>query len=358
MSTGVLEKPVVRSSNTSSSWPRPVLALIVAALGIAALTGCGGPAAEGQAAGGDGSGGEISLVAYSTPKEAYAELIPAFNKTPEGKGVKFTQSYGASGDQARAVESGLPADIVALSLAPDVDKLVEPGIVAADWADDGHGGFVTNSVVVFAVRKGNPKNIRTWDDLVKEGVEVITPNPFTSGGAKWNLMAAYGAQREQGKSHEQALDYLKRLLQNTPVQAKSAREALATFARGKGDVLLAYENEAITAQAAEVELDYVLADETILIQNPAAVTTEAKAPEKAAAFLEFLRTPEAQQIFASKGYRSVLEDQVDESKYPTPKSLFKIDEFGGWDKVNADFFDPDTGAVAKIEQDLGVSTAK
>jgi sulfate/thiosulfate transport system substrate-binding protein len=349
---------VVGTLKTSSLRPRALLALVVAALGLAVLTGCGGPAEDSAAAGGDGSGGEIALVAYSTPKEAYAELIPAFNRTAEGRGVKFTQSYGASGDQARAVESGLPADIVALSLAPDVDKLVEAGLVAPDWANDGHDGFVTNSVVVFAVRKGNPKNIRTWDDLVKDGVEVITPNPFTSGGAKWNLMAAYGAQREQGKSHPQALDYLRRLLQNTPVQDKSAREALATFAGGKGDVLLAYENEAITAQAAEVELDYVIPDETILIQNPAAVTTEAKSPEKAKAFLDFLRTPEAQRIYASKGYRSVLEDQVDESEYPTPKSLFKIDEFGGWDKVNADFFDPDTGSVAKIEQELGVSTAK
>jgi sulfate/thiosulfate transport system substrate-binding protein len=357
MSTEVLEKPVVRTPKTSSLWPRPILALAFVALGIAALTGCGGPAEDSEASGADGSGGEISLVAYSTPKEAYAELIPAFNRTPEGEGVKFTQSYGASGDQARAVESGLPADIVALSLAPDIDKLVEPGLIDADWANDGHDGFVTNSVVVFAVRKGNPNDVRTWDDLVEEGVEVITPNPFTSGGAKWNLMAAYGAKREQGASHEEALEYLHRLLQNTPVQDKSAREALATFAGGKGDVLLAYENEAITAQAAEVELDYVIPDETILIQNPAAVTTEAKSPEKAKAFLDFLRTPEAQRIYASKGYRSVLEDQVDESGYPTPKSLFKIDEFGGWDKVNADFFDPDTGSVAKIEQELGVSTA-
>src|SRR3954471_23153205 len=158
----------------------------------AVAAGCGGPA-EGTASGGDGSGGKLSLVAYSTPKEAYGELIPAFQKTAAGKGVSFTQSYGASGDQSRAVASGLPADIVALSLAPDVDKLVEPGIVDANWADNDTQGFVTNSVVVFAVRKGNPKHIKTWDDLVKDNVEVITPNPFTSGGAKWNLMAAYGA---------------------------------------------------------------------------------------------------------------------------------------------------------------------
>ena len=351
MSTDLMEKLVPRLL-------KPVLGLLLAVLGLAVLSGCGGPAAEGEASGGDGSGGEISLVAYSTPKEAYGELIPAFNKTSEGKGVKFTQSYGASGDQARAVESGLPADIVALSLAPDVDKLIEPGIVADDWADNDTEGFVTNSVVVFAVRKGNPKNIKTWDDLIKKGVEVITPNPFTSGGAKWNLMAAYGAQLEQGKSEQEALDYLKKLLQNTPVQDKSAREALATFSGGKGDVLISYENEAITAQKADVDLDYVIPDETILIQNPAAVTKEAKSPEKAKAFLDFLKTPEAQKIYASKGYRSITPDLVDKSTYPDPEKLFKIDKFGGWDKVNDEFFDPEGGSVAKIEQDLGVSTAK
>jgi sulfate transport system substrate-binding protein len=351
MSTELMEKLVPRLL-------RPLVGLLLAVLGLAVLSGCGGPAEDSEAAGGDGSGGEIALVAYSTPKEAYEELIPAFNRTPEGKGVKFTQSYGASGDQARAVESGLPADIVALSLAPDVDKLIEPGIVAEDWDSDETEGFVTNSVVVFAVRKGNPKNIRTWDDLVEDGVEVITPNPFTSGGAKWNLMAAYGAQLEQGKSPAEALDYLKRLLQNTPVQDKSAREALATFAGGKGDVLLAYENEAITAQNADVDLDYVIPDETILIQNPAAVTTEAKSPEKAEAFLAFLKTPEAQRIYAAKGYRSVLPEEVDAKRYPEPEKLFEIDEFGGWDKVNADFFDPEGGSVAKIEEELGVSTAK
>ncbi len=350
MSTDQMEKLVSKL--------RIAFGLLAATIAPAVLSGCGGPAEEGEASSGDGSGGEISLVAYSTPKEAYAELIPAFNKTAEGKGVKFTQSYGASGDQARAVESGLPADIVALSLAPDVDKLVEPGIVAENWADDDTDGFVTNSVVVFAVRKGNPKGLKTWDDLIKKGVEVITPNPFTSGGAKWNLMAAYGAQIEQGKSPEAALAYLKALLANTPVQDKSAREALATFSGGKGDVLIAYENEAITAQNVGVELDYVIPDETILIQNPAAVTEKAKSPEKAEAFLEYLKTSPAQKIYASKGYRSIIPAEVDKSTYPDPKKLFKIDKFGGWDKVNADFFDVEGGSVAKIEEELGVSTAK
>ncbi len=322
----------------------------------AALSGCGGAEDAGGSEG--GGSGKLSLVAYSTPKEAYEALIPAFQKTPEGKGVSFDQSYGSSGDQSRAVSSGLPADVVALSLAPDVDKLVEPGIVAGDWTQDEFDGFVTNSIVVFAVRPGNPKGIKTWADLVKPGVEIITPNPFTSGGAKWNLMAAYGAQLEQGKSPEEALEFLRAVLKNTPVQDKSARESLQTFEGGKGDVLIAYENEAITAKAKGLELEYVVPEETILIQNPVAVTEKSKAPEKARAFVDWLRGEEAQKIFASKGYRSVRPDLVDESTYPKPPNLFEIDKFGGWDKVNDEFFDPEKGSVAAIEKDLGVSTAK
>jgi sulfate/thiosulfate transport system substrate-binding protein len=333
--------------------PRLAAAMSLLLILPVAAAGCGG---TGEAGGDAASGGaRLSLVAYSTPKEAYEELIPAFQKSSAGTGVSFDQSYGASGDQSRAVESGLPADIVALSLAPDVDRLVDPGIVDADWAQDDYRGFVTNSVVVFAVRKGNPKNIRTWDDLIRDDVEVITPNPFTSGGAKWNLMAAYGAQTEQGRSPEQALEYVRDLLANTPVQDKSAREALQTFAGGKGDVLLAYENEAITAQNAEIELDYVIPGQTILIQNPIAVTNDA--PQEAQAFVDWLRTPGAQQIFASKGYRSVREELVDEGTYPPLKTLFTIDAFGGWERVNEEFFDPEDGSVARIERDLGVSTA-
>src|SRR4051794_8599924 len=328
----------------------PILLLLAAVAAIAA--GCGGTGSESGASSGDG-GSSLSLAAYSTPKEAYAEIIPAFQKTPAGKGVKFSQSYGSSGEQSRAVAGGLPADVVALSLAPDVNKLVDPGIVDANWNKDQYGGFVTNSVVVFAVRKGNPKNIKTWDDLTKPGVEVIEPNPFTSGGAKWNVMAAYGAQIEQGKSPAEAEDYLKKLFGNVAVQDKSAREALQTFASGKGDVLIAYENEAITAQQKGEDVDYVVPDQTILIQNPIAVTTDAKAGAKE--FVDFARTDEAQKIFAAKGYRSINESLVDKSKYPTPSALFKIDKFGGWSAVNDKFFDPE-GIVGKIEQDLGVAT--
>jgi sulfate transport system substrate-binding protein len=323
--------------------PAAALAVGLAAL-VALLSACGGNSKK------------LSLVAYSTPQEAYQELIPAFQKTGAGKGVDFTQSYGASGDQERAVEAGLHADVVALSLAPDIDKLVKAGKVDANWSQNAHGGFVTDSVVVLATRKGNPKNIRTWDDLIKPGVEVITPNPFTSGGARWNVMAAYGAQLERGKSQQQALDYLTKLFKNVAVQDKSAREALQTFTGGKGDVLISYENEAITAQQKGESIDYVIPDQTILIQNPAAITKGSK-PE-AKSFVDFLWTPTAQRIYASKGYRSVIPSLVDKSKYPAPKDLFKIDKLGGWSTVTDEFFDPDKGFLVDVEKSKGVPTEK
>ena len=311
--------------------------------GVAALVG---PLATGAA-----QETTLTLVAYSTPREAYEEIIPLFQASEAGQGIAFDQSYGGSGDQSRAVEGGLPADVVALSLAPDVDRLVEPGLVAEEWADDEYNGMVTESVVVFAVRPENPKNIQTWDDLLRDDVEVITPNPLTSGGAKWNIMAAWGAQTEQGKTEEESTEYLRGLFETVPVQDKSAREALQTFLGGKGDVLLAYENEVITAQQAGETLDYVLPEQTILIENPVAVVAESEHPEQAQAFVDFLRTPEAQRVFGEKGYRPVVDEVLAEFDYVEPAGLFTIADFGGWEEVNPTFFDPDTGIVAEVQQE-------
>jgi sulfate/thiosulfate-binding protein len=330
---------------------RAVVATAVLALSLLAA-GCGGT--DGSTSGGGDGGGKLSLVAYSTPREAYEELIPMFQDTPEGAGVSFDQSYASSGEQSRAVEAGLPADVVAFSLEPDMARLVEAGIVGDDWNGDEHKGMVTDSVVVMAVRKGNPKNIRTWDDLLRDDVEVITPNPFTSGGARWNVMAAYGAQLELGKSEEQALDYLRKLFTNVSVQDKSARESLQTFSGGKGDVLLAYENEAIFAQAAGEELDYVVPDQTILIENPVAAVAETSAA--AGRFVDFLRTPEAQRIFGEKGYRPVVETVLAEFDYPKPANLFTIADLGGWAEISERFFDRESGLMTEIERGLGVST--
>jgi len=320
--------------------------LILAALALT-LVGCGGVSEA-------GSGDEkLTLVAYSTPREVYAQLTKDFANTEAGRGVSFDESYGGSGEQSRAVEQGLPADVVAFSLAPDIDRLVESGQVAKTWADDQYNGMVTSSVVVFAVRKGNPKGIKTWDDLVKDGVEVIEPNPFTSGGARWNVMAAYGAQRKLGKTHEQAVEYLGELFRHVSVQDKSARESLQTFTGGKGDVLLAYENEAILAQEKGEDLDYVVPDQTILIENPVAMTKDA--PEQATAFLDFIRSEEAQRVFGKAGYRPVNEALADEFQFPMPPGLFTIADVGGWPEVQQRFFDREDGIMAGIQREVGAA---
>ena len=300
------------------------------------------------------SANRLALVAYSTPQEAYSKLIPAFQATTEGKGVTFSQSYGASGDQSRAVANGLKADVVEFSFEPDITRLVEAGKVAKDWSDNDTDGIVTDSVVVFAVRKGNPKNIKTWDDLVKPGTDVITANPVVSGGARWNLVAAYGQALESGDSPEEALAYVKSLLANVSVQDKSGRESLQTFVGGKGDVLLTYENEAKTAQAKGQDIDYVIPPTTLLIQNPIAVTTTTKNATAAEAFVAYLKSDAGQKIFAENGYRPVNPELVDEKIYPTPETLLTVAELGGWSKLNKQLFDEDNGEVTKINAELGV----
>jgi sulfate/thiosulfate transport system substrate-binding protein len=305
-------------------------------------------------------GTTLSLVAYSTPREAYAKLIPMFQETPQGKDVSFTQSYGGSGDQARAVQAGLKADIVALSLAPDVDTLVKAGLVDRRWNRQSYRGMVTDSVVVFAVRDGNPKHIRSWDDLLKPGVQVITPNPFTSGGARWNVMAAYGAWRKLGKTKPQAAAKLLQLFQHVAVQDKSARDALNTFLSGKGDVLLTYENEAIGAQLAGQKVQYVIPRSTILIENPIAVIKTSSDRDAANAFIRFLKTPAAQQVYADRGYRPIVKSVLarNRKKFPVRPGQFTIDQLGlgGWPRVQKDFFDPDHGVMATIERKVGGAT--
>jgi len=310
---------------------------------------CGGSSDDS----GDGSGGTIDLVAYSTPQTLYEEGIePAYQETSEGADVDFSNSFGSSGDQSRAVESGLPADLVHLPLEPDMQRLVDAGILA----DVGEN--VQNSVVVFLVRGGNPDGIEDWDDLVTGDVEVITPNPFTSGGARWNIMAAYGQVLENGGTEQEGLDYVQQLLDDTPVQDKSASEALTTFTGGKGDVLLSYENEAIRAIDAGEDVEYIVPDDTILIETLAQVSEEADDPDAAQAFLDYLLSPDGQKEFAEGGYRpvdeEVLADYQDE--FPDPPGLFTIEDFGGWPTVATEFFDPASGSVAEIERNLGVAT--
>jgi len=322
----------------------------------AALATAGALTAACSAAGASsGDSKTINLVAYSTPQKAYDALIPAFKATAAGAGSSFNESFGASGAQSRAVTAGQPADVVAFSLEPDISKLVKSGLVPSTWNQDSYKGMVTDSVVTLVVRKGNPKAIHGWADLVKPGVKVVTPNFLSSGSAKWNLMAAYGAQIKSGKSPDDALAYVEALLKNTVTQPDSGSKATAAFVGGVGDVLISYENEAIQARKSGAAVDYITPDQTILIENPIAVTTHAKNPALAKAFVDYLHTDVAQKIFAEHGYRPVVHADVDASTFPTPSQLFTISDLGGWSTVNTQFFDPTSGSITKIENSLGVS---
>jgi len=303
------------------------------------------------------SGGKLDVVGYSTPEAVYEEALePGFEGTPDGEGVSFSNSFGASGDQSRAVVAGQPASVVHFAQAGDMERLVEEGgLVAKDWDKQKYGGIAQDSVVVITVRKGNPEGIETFDDVLTKDVDVVTPNPFSSGAARWNIMAVYGSQINAGKSPDEALAAVKTLLEKAVVQPGSARDALAAFTQGEGDVLLGYENEAIKAIDEGEDIEYVIPPSTILIETPIAVTTDA--PEPAAQdFLDYIWSDAGQEIWAEKGYRPVNPKLVDPKQFPTPKDLFKISQFGGWSKVNDEFFDDETGSVAKIEGELGVST--
>jgi sulfate transport system substrate-binding protein len=324
-----------------------VLSLLPAALGLAA---CGS-----SSSGASPNGSHVTLVAYSTPQGAYEKLIPAFQATPAGRGVSFSQSYGPSGEQSRAVANGLHADAVNFSLEPDVTRLVKAGLVSQSWNHNATHGFVTESVAVIIVRKGNPKHITGWADLTKPGVGVLTPNPFTSGSARWNIMAAYGAQIKEGKSPAEAQAYLQAMFKNVVSQDSSARNALQTFLAGRGDALIDYESEAIADRKKGAAIEYVIPPHTILIQNPVAVVGSNASASK---FVNYLISPAGQKIWAEKGYRPVIPGVAAPGQFPTPTGLFTIDDLGGWTAVDKQFFEPETGIVTKIEQSLGVSTSK
>ncbi len=300
-------------------------------------------------------GGTVNLVAYSTPKPAFTVLAADFAKTKAGAGVSISPSFGPSGTQATAVADGLPADLVNFSLEPDMDKLVKAGLVSSSWDNNATKGIVTDSIVSFIVRPGNPKHITSWADLVKPGVQVITPNVFSSGSAKWNIMAAYGAEVKQGKSPAQAQAYLSQLLHHAAAQPSSASAALQTFLSGQGDVLLDYEDDALYAKKQGEPVQIITPPQTILIQNPIAVTKTASPAAKA--FLSYLLSPAGQTVWGQQGYRPVLPSVASKFNFPKPKTLFTIGSLGGWTEVNTKFFDPQTGIVAKDEQSLGVSTA-
>jgi sulfate/thiosulfate-binding protein len=299
----------------------------------------------------------LSVVAYSIPTAVYPKLIAAYQATPQGKGVNFQTSFAASEVQSKAVAAGLPADVVNFSISTDMDRLVQSGQVSKSWDANPYHGIVSKSVVVFVLRDGNPKHIRTWDDLVKPGVQVVFPNPFSSGGARWDVMAAYGAMLREHKTPKQAVAYLQNLFRHNVSQDTSGRNALNTFLSGRGDVLIDYESDAKLAQSQGKPVFYLIPKATLQIETPLAAVNGSNYVA-AKQFVSWLYTPAAQTIWAQNGFRSVVPSIEKQylKQFPPRPQLFKIGYVGGWDKVNKQFFDPTVGIVAKIEQSLGVTT--
>ena len=327
-----------------------ITAGILGAVSALTLSACG---VGSSASASDGGGAELDLVGFSVLEAANKEVISSFEGTDSGEGVGCLTSYGSSGDQSRAVEAGKAADIVHLSLEPDMQRVVDAGLVDASWSEGPTKGILSQSVVVFVVREGNPEGIEDWDDLTQEGVEVITPNPASSGSAKWNILAAYGQAVEEG-GDAAGTEYLTSMLENTVALPESARDATTLFDSGTGDVLLSYENEAILAKQNGAKIDYILPDTTLLIENPGAVTTEA--PAQAQEFVDFVLSEEGQTIYAKYGFRPLtdVEAEVEGANdpadaFPAPGTLLTITEdFNGWGEANGTYFDEENGLVTEL----------
>jgi sulfate transport system substrate-binding protein len=330
------------------SW-RPAVALAVTATLLAA---CGG-GSGGVAGGGDHPAGDttLTLAAFAVPAPGWSKIIPAFAATPEGKGVSVAVSYGASGDQSRAVVDGKTADIVSFSVAPDVTRLVEADKVATNWNADATRGIPFGSVVSLVVRRGNPKNIKDWDDLLAPGLEVVTASPLSSGSAKWNLLAPYAAKSNGGKDRQAGLEYVSKLVaEHVKTRPGSGREATDVFLQGAGDVLISYENEAINVERQGQPVEHINPPQTIKIENPVAVVTSSTHLDEATALKNYLFTHEGQKIWAQAGFRpvdpSVAEDFA--TDFPTPQKLWTIADLGGWSVVEPALFDEDNGSITKV----------
>src|SRR5437762_4398491 len=328
--------------------------VLLFALVLPVVCGCASSAAQARQ-----TGTTLNLVAYSTPKAVMGKLITRFQHQPAGQGVEFTQSYGPSGSQAKAIVAGQPADVAFLSTGLDVDTVADAGIVAKSWTKTPNGGIAANSVVAFVVRPGNPKHIHGWKDLTKPGVQVVTPDPFPSGSAKWNVLAAYGQARKSGLNNNQAIQWVTKLFKHVVSQDSSGSNAANTFFSGKGDVLITYESEAYAAFAAGKQGKLVVPKPTMLIQLP--MVALKNAPSAAKAFITYAHAPKQQAIFAANGYRPVVKSVLKRQnlaswakKYKTGPTFNIRDRlFGGWLKANRVWFDPNTGRMVGIERAVG-----
>lgn len=333
---------------------RALAVAVLGAVGAAAigLAGCS------SSSGADASG-KVAVVGFSVLKPGYDAVEKAFQATPAGKGVSFSASYGASGSQSKAVASGQPADYVGLSLEPDMANLV-PRFVDPSWNTGPAKGIGTTSVVAIVVRPGNPLHITGWDDLIKPGVQIVTPDPATSGSAKWNILAAYTHKLQTGGTAADAKAFLAAFFKNVVSKPTSGADATTAFLQGTGNVLISYENEAIAAKQAGKQLDYVVPADTFKIENPVAVTKNASNAAKR--FLTYVQSDAGQKVLATEGFRPLHAADVPatvrgandpSNPYPAISKLETIADLGGWTKVNTEFFDPDNGIVSQIEKANG-----
>jgi sulfate transport system substrate-binding protein len=345
--------------------PRFLKTLIVF-IAMSLLASCGG-----QATSTSNGTGPVTLIlgAYTTPREAYGELIPLFAaqwKEKKGQEVTFEESYLGSGAQARAINEGFEADVAALSLDGDIKKIADAGLITHDWHVPPYNGMVSTSIVVFAVRKGNPKNIHDWADLAQPGLEILTPDPKTSGGAQWNILALFGAalrgkiEGVPANDEAAAIDFLKSVLKNVTAFDKGARGSITNFETGVGDVAITYENEALVGQQSGQDYEFVIPTSTILIENPVSVVDtyvdKHGTREVAEAFVQFLFSKEAQEVFAKHGLRSLDKEvaAATEAQYPPVTDLFTIgDQFGGWSEAGPKYFGDSgiyTQAIVEVQQ--------
>ncbi len=331
---------------------RSVALALAAAMAVTTIAGCGGGPSD-VVGGAERSEAHttLTLVAYAVPEPGWSKVIPAFYDTEEGADVQVVTSYGASGDQSRGVANGKPADIVNFSVEPDITRLVKAGKVAEDWNADVTRGIPFGSVVTLVVRQGNPQHIKTWDDLLRPGVEVISPSPLSSGSAKWNLLAPYAVKSDGGKNPQAGLDFVDQLVSDhVKLRPGSGREATDVFLQGSGDVLISYENEAIAVERKGKPVEHVTPSQTFKIENPLAVVSSSRHLDAATAFKNFQYTAVAQRLWAQAGFRPVDPGIAAEFShaFPQPDKLWTIADLGGWDVVDSGLFDKTSGTITKI----------
>ena len=349
----VLRSRAVRSRAVRSrAYAKNLVALVLVAGVVAATAACHGGASDVVGGGGlTHASSSLTLVAYSAPEPGWSKVIPAFNASEHGQGVQVITSYGASGDQSRGVAEGKPADVVNFSTEPDITRLVKVGKVAKDWNTGAAKGIPFGSVVTLVVRAGNPKNIKDWDDLIRPGVEVITPSPLSSGSAKWNLLAPYAVKSRGGQDSQAGVDFVGKMVNgHVKLRPGSGREATDVFVQGSGDVLISYENEAIATERQGKPVQHVTPPQTFKIENPLAVVSTGAHQELASAFKNFQYTTEAQKLWAQAGFRPIDRAVATDyrTQYPAPAKLWTIADLGGWAVADPQLFDKNTGKITKI----------